>query len=425
MVDSQTEQADSAVIQLRWAAEDSALLCELLKNYSGLEQRMFIRAPALLIRSHLPFAEAHADDAARELCDYMYYGPSRAWIASLCGHVPQPEYRARAANLCRERLLAGSPGQWTHALADMPPAVSAAAMQQLAQSGNPDIVQQLCWSTSVSSAACRNSCGNILLTGLSPLGTSSFSTRDVLQPFSVLLASAGMDVVPILLPALHRSAHNWDVSLSMSPSIRTMNEHIYLAAALLATDEPAVRMHAENFVLTHPKEAVNLLCYLTRSHSPFVARLLEAICQEDVLNMLHLHMDEIHFLAQNPARAGWLCDQLITLPPQNSREVVLLGSAFGIPEFRQKAWESASSASLKGESLELIQSLAAGGDADAIAVLLLLNRIMRSMVIESANDPSTEENEDFALYWAGVQVASSLWFSQPPPSSSLHWQSAT
>ena len=423
MVDSQTEQADSAVIKLHWDVEDSALLCELLTSYSGLEQRMFIRAPALLIRSHLPFAEAHADEAARELCDYMHYGPNRAWIASLCGQVPQPEYRARAANLCRERLLAGSPGQWTHALADMPFAVAADSMQQLVQSGNPDIVQELCWSTSVSLAGLPKFLWPHLIDRAVALGDQLFSTRDVLRPFSVMLASASTNELADFAPRLTPLRTQLGRQFVEIPLDSDKNEHIYLAAALLTAEEPAVRKHAEDFVLAHPEEAVNLLCYLTRSHSPFVVRLLEAICQGDVLNMLHSHIDEIRSLAQDPTRLGWLHDQLATLSLQNSREAVLLGSALGIPEFRQKAWEVASSASVKGESLKFIQSLAAGGDADAMTVLILFNRIMHSVMQESSGKLSDEDADCLALIAIGGQMASSLWLSQPPPSSLLHWQS--
>ena len=406
--------------EIRWDdATDGAALCNKLNLLSRVDQPEPLRGLSLFVRSHLSYAAADADEAAHELLDLMCCGENRAWLASLAGNVQQKEPQEKAADLCVERLEAGSKSGWHRALSEMSSSASSAGLERLLKSGNDRAVSLLLWSL-------KEEAVDLPATFLPRIEQLALSDDE---------ASSAAKAALLLPPFRELTNHHAEVldyfracfRESLSDDSALMGDHTS-AAFLLDDPELGPRCHAllTGTATSSPGvqavDAPRAAAALMRARSPILAELLSLVCSEGRRETMRNIALALGKLTRTAAARDWLDRVVANLPNADGPGETALAAFLGYTPRFAAAWEVALSAPSRELALLLVASLAHGGDIGGMMALFLLERAARDTQGQYGGDAKSEPSATYEFLRCDLAAAISRWAWQPTGAAPLRWR---
>jgi len=382
--------------------------------YTGHEQFIGL---SLFIRACLPYPEAKPSEAACDLLELSYCGENRAWLALLCGCVPDLESANAAASLCGEMIKIGSNKQWERALVEMPSYVCTPVLVDLLQSGNHAIISSLLDAFIVCSVKppveiqefIRNIADNEEIgeiRGQAILLLATFQPEDTVKYADHIIESFG-----------------WPDS-----TCAVIDDYLSLAVLMQSGKKDHQEWCKEVF-FSELKESASRtdhdipdMCQaLIKTHSPLIAEFMEQVCSEFNIETLQNIAQKIGLHATK-SDLDFLQQYLPLQSPKVEEGTIWLAAALGIEDAREMAWKLALNGTDRGKGLLFTKSLAFGGSAEAIT---MLSNYMSQVERHFINTPGDSEKAPLLGWQTAVSVlASSIgsWSRHSPSADPVRWK---
>ncbi len=377
-----------------------------------------VRGLALFLRASLSYEAARPREAAEELLDLMYSGENRAWLASLCGNLPEPHLQEAAADLCVERLLGGSHHDWTKALGQMPAPVMESRLQTILERGD--------------TRACSHAL-YLLQSGTVPVPPHLWAAIRRLSGHGDFAVSWPAQALLLTLPpdgTAERTAaqHAIEAYVREQADLDLMNTNDYLpAACLLGTEDESVVARCRELLLRPAKmqdgQAEKMgaaAAALLQLQSPLLMQLLGEFTSSAHAGPIRDTALALGRLADRLSITTWLEEALSSLPDPENLGTAALGAALGHPAHRATLWKALPAVGDRALSATLLALLAQGGDAEAVALLHVLGQAAEQALLQNAGP------KDLRRAWSGLGDdligALSAWSRQPTELVGVRWK---
>lgn len=398
---------------------DATDICEKLLTLSDPDQPEPTLGLSLFVRAHLPYDDARSLEAAEQLLDLTYCGENRAWLASLCGNLPQDMVAAKAAGFCAERLLAGSKDAWFRVLPDLPEALCAPRLDRVMSCTDKEIVSGFLEGFQL--AMKRPTPG--MIPWLKDYAfTSDDSSFTRWYALAILLAHYPDEV----LSSWSELRANIADYLGYFERVTSVTDCLLFALIAKHGDEELGRKCkdlllsslASGSAFSFAGDIAAALCF---TRSPLLTEFLSQVCTEGEIGRIHEVALALGPWLDRDKGDPWLEDVFTGLP--DVRATYWIGSALGLPSFVDSVWASEYPPAAERDQFFLdCVALTRGGDPDGTVGLLALANAAGDAVRSSATDANTEPTRSHEQLRFGLATALSLWARYPASVAPLRWK---